>query len=416
MNKSKNKSKLVNIIALLLGGLVGCVLNITGHANICHVFLSPVGALYVNMLQFVALPLVFCLVIVSITSRPSVKKIASLACETIVSNIFSATLIGVIAFFVTIFFVTHNFLSLAPNILTSKHVVFAQNYMDKLMNTVPSGILGKFMRENLFFVLVVALLLGIFIVFEKGKLDYLTRMIASMNSVLNKMLGITVSFAPIGIFAITAKAFATNDLGVLENLFGLICLVLVICVVYLVIATFFVAIATKKSFVTCLATEYPAVFLGFVTTSSPACIPFAQKCADELGCHKGTSSFVVPLTNLLIKTGSTVNIYCLLAFVITASGTVMPLYKWFYMIFLAMVCALAVPAIPMGAVFVIPTALSFLNVTVNQSLMGLLFAVYAFIDMPSTAATCESNILCSIVVDKIEQLRKNRLHRMKELS
>ena len=406
MNKSKNKSRLVNVIALLLGGLVGFVLNITGHANICHVFLSPLGSLYVNMLQFVALPLIFCLVIVSITSQPSVKKIASLAFETIFSNIFSATLIGVIAFFITVFFVSHNFLTLTPNILASKHVVFAQNYMDKLMNTVPSGILGKFMRENLFFVLVVALLLGIFMVFEKGKLDYLTKMITSMNSVLNKMLATTVSFAPIGIFAITAKAFASNDLGVLENLFGLICLVLTICVIYLLVATFFVAIATKKSFVTCLATEYPAVFFGFVTTSSPACIPLAQKCTDELDCQKETSSFVVPLTNLLIKTGSTVNIYCLLAFVITASGTVMPLYKWFYMIFLAMACALAVPAIPMGAIFVLPTALSLLNVTADQSLMGLLFAVYAFIDMPSTAVTCESNILCSIVVDKIERLRK----------
>ncbi|MDO4218427.1 MAG: cation:dicarboxylase symporter family transporter [Synergistaceae bacterium] len=407
MDKSKSKSKLVNVITLLLGFVVGCALNVTGNVEFSNTFFAPLGSLYVSMLQFVALPMVFCIVIVSITSQPSIRKIVSLVYKTIICDILSAALIGVIAFFVSAFFVAREFLTLAPTVLASKHLSFAQNHVNKLITTVPSEIIAKFMREHLFFVLIAAIFLGFLMVYKKEKFDPLARMIISINSVLKEMLGIIVRFAPIGIFSVTANAFASNDLAVVKNLFGLVCMTFVVAIVYILLTTTIVAIATKNSFYACVRAEFSPLFFGFVTSSSPACIPLAQKCADDLGCKKEISSFVVPLTNLLIKAGSTMNIYCMVAFVITASGTVMSLTRWIFMILLAMCCALAVPAIPLGTIFVIPTALSFLNIIADNNLMGLLFTVYTFLDMLATAVSCQSNVFCAVLVDKIN-LRKRK--------
>ncbi|MDO4218426.1 MAG: cation:dicarboxylase symporter family transporter [Synergistaceae bacterium] len=406
MNKSKDKSKLVNIIALFLGCVVGCVLNVTGHISISHTVFAPIGSLYVRILQFVALPMIFCLVIVSITSQPSIKKIASLAYKTIFCNIVSAILIGIITFCVTIFFVAHNYLTLATASHASKHVAYAQNYMDLLMNTVKSGVIGRYMQQNLFFVFIVAISFGILMVLHRKTLDSFADMINAITSVLKKMLDLVVKFAPIAIFSIVANAFASNDLSTLRNLLGLIGMACVIAVSYVLVATLIEAIVTKRSFISCLVTTYPAIFFGFVTCSSVACIPLTQQCADELGCRKETSSFVVPLANLLIKAGGTLSIYSLITFTIVAGGNVMPLYKWFYMIFLVMACALAMPAVPMAAIFVIPTALTHLGITMNQNLTGLLIAVYTFIDMFGTAATCASNVFCAVIVDKLRLCKR----------
>ncbi len=401
MNNSKNKSKLVNIIALVLGCIVGYLLNITAHTDVSHTVFAPFGSLYIRVLQFVALPTIFCFIIVSIASLPNLKRIVSLALGALFSDIASAALVGVIAFFVTTFFIAQNYLTLTTTTLACKQVASAQNYMDKFMNYVPSNILGNFMKKYLLLILILAILFGILIVLKREKLDFLAKFIASTKSVLKKMLDVIVKFAPLGIFSIAVNAFASNDLGTLKRLFGLICMACVICLCYILVTTLIESIVTKKSFGACLVTAYPAIFFGFVTSASSACIPLAQKCADELGCKSETSSLVVPLTNMLIKTGSTMNIYCLLTFVIVAGGNVMPLYKWFFMIFLVMCCAPAVPSIPMGSIFVIPTALAYLGLTADQNLMGLLFAAYTFIDMLGTAATCASNVFCAVIVDKI---------------
>ena len=292
MDKLKSKSKLVNIIALFLGFVVGCVLNVTGKVGISRVLLSPIGSLYISMLQFVALPMIFCIVIVSITSQSSIKKIVFLVYKTIVSDILSATIIGAIAFCVTAFFVVRKFLTFAPTVLAYKQVSFAQKHINKFITTVPSDIVAKFMREHLFFVLVAAILLGFLIVYKKEKFDSIARMIVSINSVLQEMLNIIVRFAPIGIFSVTASAFASNDLAIVKNLFGLVCMTFVVAVVYMLLTTAIVAIATKKSFYVCLKEEFSPVFFGFVTSSSPACIPLAQNCVNELGCQKEISSFV----------------------------------------------------------------------------------------------------------------------------
>lgn len=402
MISAKSKSSLFNIIALFLGCIIGCVLNVGGHTEIVNSFISPFGSLYVRVLQFVALPMIFCLVIVSIASLPSLKKIFSLAIESVICNVTFGILMGIISFLVAVFFVSRRYLLLTSTAFASKNIVSAQNYMDRLMNKVPSGIVGAFMQKNLFFVLVSAILLGILVALEREKLKYLTGMIVSINSVLKNMIDIIIRFAPIGIFALTANAFASNDLGVFKSLFGAICMVSVIALIFIIVAIALASFITKRSFCSCLEVEYPTIFFGFVTAASSACIPLIQKSSEELDCRRETSSFVVPLTSLLIKSGIVMDIYCSLSLVIVASGNVMPLYKWFYMIFLAIGCSLAAPPIPMCVLFVIPTAIAYLGLNVDQNLLVLVIAVCTFNDMLSTSATCAANILCSLIVDKIE--------------
>ncbi len=406
MALSANKSKIINFIALVLGCVVGCILNITRYTSYTYTIFAPLGSLYIRVLQFVTLPMIFCLIVVSITSSQDLKNMIFLGAGTLLGNIVLATSICGIAFCVAIFFVSKRYLAITSRAMSDKFIAPALSYMDKLMNAVPSGIFGMFLQKYLLAIFVIAIFFGILLVLEGDRLNYLAKLIDSANIVLKKILDTVLHFAPIGIFVITANAFAGNELAAIKNLLGLLCLACVTCLIYWAFTTFFVSLISKKSFFSCVEVTYPTIFLGFVTCSSITCVPLAQKSADELGCKKDVSSFVVPLMNLLIKPGIAMNLYCYLVFAVVASGYTMPLYKWFFMIFIAMFCSFTAPAIPMVGVLMIPTALAYLGLTVDIKFFGLLFAIDPFIDMLSTAVTCASNIVCAVMLDKFISYRK----------
>ncbi|MDO4218425.1 MAG: cation:dicarboxylase symporter family transporter [Synergistaceae bacterium] len=407
MSSPKNKSQLINILALVLGCVAGCVLNITRNTGFTYTVLAPFGSLYIRVLQFVTLPMIFCLIIVSVISSPSLKNMVLLSVGTLLCNIVVVIFLCSIVFCVAILFVSKRYITITSRAMSDEFIVPAISYMDKFMNKIPSGIFGMFLQRYLLAIFVIAIFIGILIVLEGDRVDCLTKMIISTNAVLKKMLDIILRFAPLGIFTITANAFASNELVVLKNLLGLFCMACIASLIYWLLTSFLASTVTQKSFSSYIEAEYPAIFLGFVTCSSLACVPLVQKSADDLGCRRETSSFVVPLTSLLIKPGIAMHLYCFLTFAVVASGNAMPLYKWFFMIFIAMFCSLTAPAIPMVGILMIPTALAYLGMITDPKLFGLLFAIDPFIDMIGSATTCASNVFSAVILDKIISCRKN---------
>ena len=406
MNKSNNKSLIKNMSALLLGCIIGCTMNLTGYTGISHVLFAPLGSFYLRVLQFVALPMIFCLVVVSITSFPDIKKIISLFIETIVANFATAFFALLVTFCVATFFVSKNYLLPGSSAMSGLHVASALNYIDKLMNLMPSNFVGNFMQKYLLIVLIISVLLGVLVVQENAKLDFIARIAASLNSILKRLLEIVVHFAPIGVFVLSANAFASNDLAILKTLVGVIGMTSLSAILSIALSIMIVSFMTKRSCLACFKAEAPAIFFAFATCSTPACVPLVQEGSEELGCGEGTSSFVAPVTKMLIKAGGSVCIYSLLAFIIVASGYHMPFYMWVYMIFVTNLCSLASPAIPMGSVFVVPTALGYLGKSVDENLMGLVIATYIFLDMFGSAVTCSMDVFSAVLVEKFESRKK----------
>ena len=394
------------MMALFLGCILGCTLNITACTSISRILLVPFGSLYLRVLQFVALPMIFCLVIVSITSFTNIREIISLFLETIVANFVTAFFALFVAFSVTLFFVAKNYLPVSSSAMSGLRVASAINYMDKLMNLMPSNLLGSFMQKYLLIVLIISVLLGVFVVQERERLNFIAQFAFSLNSVLKRLLAIIVHFAPIGVFVLSANAFASNDLAILKILVGVIGMTSITALLSIMFSILIVSFMTKRSCLACLKAEAPALFFAFATCSTPACVPLVQEGCEKIGCDKWTSSFVVPVTKMLVKAGGAVCIYSLLAFIIVASGEHMPLYMWFYMIFVTILCSLASPAIPMGSVFVIPTALGYLGKSVDENLMGLVIATYIFLDMFGSALTCSMDVFSTALVEKLETRKR----------
>ena len=404
----KNSSIIHNLLALSLGGVVGCLLNLTGRTGVANIFFAPFGSLYLRVLQFVALPMIFCLVTDSIMSFPDVRKIISLSVETICTNIASAIFVGVVCCFVTVCFVAKGYLSLIPTIATQIHGFVASNYMDGLMNLVPSNVSGRFLQENLLVIFASSVLLGFLMARQRAKLGYLSDFLSSLNLILKHVIDIVMRFAPIGVFAITANTFASNDLSVFKSLFGLLLLTFVIAVLCTTFSIIITALLAKRSFLSCLRAEASAIFFGFATSSSTACIPLVQDAAAEFGCKRETSAFVIPLSKMLMKPGGLMDTYCAIAFVIVASGQTLPLPMWGYMILVSIVFSLIVPAIPMGGVFIVPIAVAHMGLEAPEHLVALLFTAYLFLDMFGTGMTCAIDALSAIAVDKLESCRAVR--------
>ena len=99
MTLSANKSKIINFIALVLGCVVGCILNITRYTSYTYTIFAPLGSLYIRVLQFVTLPMIFCLIVVSkaILPRrvPTPKKIIFFkSCDDMIETTIRQNIIG----------------------------------------------------------------------------------------------------------------------------------------------------------------------------------------------------------------------------------------------------------------------------------------------------------------------------------
>ena len=404
--ETKNNAVIYILLALALGCLVGCLANVTGFTGLINIFVAPIGSFYLRVIQFVALPMILTLMIVSIISFPDIKKIISLSIESIFANLASSLTVGVVACAVTLFFVSHGYLSIAWAKLSQIDVVELSDYMDSMFNIMDADISGLVMRESLLTVFLVSVLLGIVIAANRKKLDFFVKFFSSLDVVLMHELDMVMCFAPIGIFAITADAFASNDLAVLSSLFGLIAMGFIISVLSITLITFVVSRLAKKPFLFCFKALAPAVFFGFATATDTVCIPLSQDAAAELGCDKGTSSFVIPFTKMLTVSGGLMDTYCCAAFVLVASGKTLPISTWFYLIFLATGFSILVSSVPMGAVYILSTILPLLGFDLPASIICLLFAVDTILDMCGTALTASVDVFSSIVVDKFEKKRK----------
>ena len=398
----KNNPVIYNLFALALGGVVGCMLNLTGLTTLSNIFIAPLGALYLRVLQFVALPMIFCLVADSITSFPNMRAILSLSILSLSANAIIALFVGILCCSVTVFFVSRGYLSFAFTTVSTIKTFTASNYMDGLMNLVQSNISGRFMQQYILIIFVASVFLGILIAKEREKFDFLAKFASSLNAILNHVLGTVMLFAPIGVFAITLNIFASNNLAALRSLLGLISLAFVTSLISTIISIFCASYLSKKSFLSCFKAQAPAIFFGFATSASTACIPLALEVAEELSCKRETSAFVIPFTKMLMKHGGLLDTYCSLAFVVVASGQVLPLYMWAYMILISLIFSLAAPAIPMGGVFIIPTALAYMGLAAPEKIVALIFTVYIFLDMFGTGMTCSLDVLSALIVDKFE--------------
>jgi DAACS family dicarboxylate/amino acid:cation (Na+ or H+) symporter len=143
----------------------------------------------------------------------------------------------------------------------------------------------------------------------------------------------------------------------------------------------------------------PALATAFSTSSSAATLPAALAVArEQLKVKPAVAGFVLPLGTTMNMAGTALYEGCVVLFVAQVFGVELSLAMQLALLFLAVLSAVAVAAIPGGSLPLIAGLLASFGIPPEG--IGIILGVDRILDMTRTMVNVGSDIVTSTVVDR----------------
>ena len=404
---------LVLVLAPYVPGLL------TGaHWAATHVF-DPLGQVFLRMLFFVVIPLVFASLAGGVVQLGSLSDLGPLAGRTFalfVANMAIAATLGLLMM---------NLLNpggrMAPE--TSRRLVQVYSPQasqhaatrDAQAAVTPASVVDMLMPKNLFgaFVgnqrnllgevlplIVFAILLGaaglgLTEARRKRLLDGLETVSELMTGIVHFALRLAPYAVPAMIFSVVVKV--GFDILLSLGLFVLGCASMLLLHLFGTMSLWlkFLAKRNPREFFT----EIKDVLVtAFSTSSSSATLPAAlTACRERLGISPSTAGFVLPLGTTMNMSGTALYEGCVVLFVAQVFGVHLGLGEQVTLVFLSVLSAVAVAAIPGGSLPLIAGLLVAFGVPAEG--IGIILGVDRLLDMTRTLTNVGSDMVTTAVVD-----------------
>jgi aerobic C4-dicarboxylate transport protein len=279
------------IVAVVAGILVGLLFPKLG------VDLKPVGTGFVNLIRMMISPVIFCTIVVgvgSVRKAAQVGKVGGLALGYFLTMSTVALIIGLI-----VGNIIHpgSGLHLTPAVAAAGHkqVTVTTGAEDQILGWIPTTLVSALTSGQVLQTLLVALLVGFGIQALGAKGEPILRGVASIQTLVFKVLSMILWLAPIGAFGAMAAVTGAGGVKALASLlqmmlgFYLTCAIFVFVVLAAILWTF--ARINLFSLLRYLAREF---LLILSTSSSDSALPLLMAKMNHLGVSKPVVGITVP--------------------------------------------------------------------------------------------------------------------------
>jgi DAACS family dicarboxylate/amino acid:cation (Na+ or H+) symporter len=404
-------------IVLLIGTQVPIVLSWAQWAA-TYLF-DPIGQVFLRMLFFVVIPLVFASLAYGVVQLGELRDLGPLAGRTFAlffMNMAIASILGLVMM---------NVLQPGSRLDEETTTRLVQEYSGQASKHVassetrpqmtPMAVVDMFMPRNLFGAFVgnqrnllgdVLPLITFAILVGAAGLslprDRRKRLEDGLETVTQLMTGIVhfaLRLAPIAVPAMIFSVVVKVGFDIIIAL-GLF---VVGCVAMLLLHLF----GTMSIWLRFLARRSPRLFFrqikdvlvtAFSTSSSSATLPAALAVArDPLGIRPSTAGFVLPLGTTMNMSGTALYEGCVVLFVAQVFGVHLDIAQQITLVFLAVLSAVAVAAIPGGALPLIAGLLGAFGIPPEG--IGIILGVDRILDMTRTMVNVGSDLVTTAVVD-----------------
>tara|TARA_B100000029_G_scaffold488309_1_gene544728 strand:+ start:419 stop:1627 length:1209 start_codon:yes stop_codon:yes gene_type:complete len=276
------------------------------------------------------------------------------------------------------------------------------SFFEILLNIIPSNPFQSLVEGEMLQVIFFAILIGSALSMSK-KTIALKKFFFDFNEVIMKILSIIMIIAPIGIFCLIAKTFATQGLSsILELLkyFILVVAVLIIHMlfVYLPIVKFFGKIGYKKFF----SGIKEALLFAFSTSSSSATIPITLECIKKnFAVKQNVASFTVPLGATINMDGTAIMQGVATVFIANLYGIDLFFPDYLSIILTATLASIGTAGVPGVGIIMLGMVLSQVGLPLEG--IAIVMGVDRFLDMLRTSVNISGDAMVSIVINKTEK-------------
>jgi Na+/H+-dicarboxylate symporter len=295
------------LVALGLGIVFGSVLNAffpTAIAPLDYYGLTPVGQVFLRLIQFVVVPIVFSSLVLGLTRVQNTARVGRYLAKLLTGYLLTSS------FALCLGMATA--LILKPgvgiegfSVPAASASVAPTSLIDWLVSLIPVNPLAALSSSNLLQVIVTGALFSAGIGLAREQAKPFLELIESLYAISEKILSVVLYVAPFGVFALSASVIATQGLDLVLRLFfyvfGLLlastlmvgCYTLVLFILQAEPARFFASLSESLT-------------LAFGTASSNAALPVVLRNVQDYGLPEEIASFAIPLGTVLKRDGAAI--------------------------------------------------------------------------------------------------------------
>ncbi|MCY6356153.1 dicarboxylate/amino acid:cation symporter [Clostridium sp. ZS2-4] len=407
MKQSKKMSLTKNIILSLgLGIIFGIIANrffsTSLNEGIIKWALGPLGKVFLRGIKMLVVPLVLCSLISGTASMGDIKKLGRVGIRTIIY--YTATT----ALAITLAIVLASVIKpgsggsqLLSNVKEFK-AAEAPFIMDIFVNMVPTNPIESLVKGEMLQIITFSILFGVAATLVGKSAEPMLNVIEQINEVLLKIIGIVMSFAPIGVFALIANVVMAQGTDVLVKLlyYG-ITIILVLFLQLVLVYGSALKFIGRVNPITFFKKFWPVMVVAFSTSSSNATIPVnLETCEEKLGVPGSIASFTIPLGATINMDGTAIMQGVATVFISQVYGLPLTINELMMVVLTATLASVGTAGVPGVGLITLSMVLQQVGLPVEG--ISLVLGIDRILDMMRTAVNITGDAAASVIMANME--------------
>ncbi|HTK34132.1 MAG TPA: dicarboxylate/amino acid:cation symporter [Caulobacteraceae bacterium] len=393
---------------MILGAILGAVLNTSlPHAAAVETagYFSVVTNIFLRLIRMIIAPLVFSTLISGIAHMGDGAAIGRVGGKTM-AWFLAATMVSLL-----IGVLMANLLHLGsslhlplPPVDAAAGVQATLSLKDFFDHVFPASVVDAMARNEILQIVVFSLFAGIAIAATREKVQGLLSLLEQVSTVMLKITGYVMLFAPAAVFAALTATVATEGLGILKTYAAFLgSFYLSLGMLWAVLVLAGVAVVGPRLLNLLRLVRQPTL-LAFSTASSEAAYPRTLEALETFGVSNRVASFVLPLGYSFNLDGSSMYTTFATLFIAQAYGIHLGAGQQALMVLMLVLTSKGIAGVPRASLVVIAATLTSFNIPAAGLL--LILGIDHFLDMGRSATNVVGNSIAAAAVAKWEgQLR-----------
>ena len=405
-NKEKKKLGLTTVIllALLLGAVVGVVVHYVipegGFRDdvLINGIFYVIGNGFIRLMQMLVVPLVFCSLVCGSMAIGDTKRLGKVGVKTIGFYLVTTALAIGLALTIGTLFKPGLGLDMSKVQVAEVTTQEATSLADTLLNIIPKNPIGALANGDMLPIIVFALFVGILLAGRGEKAETVANFFSQFNDLMMDMTMAVMKVAPVGVFCLIAKTFATLGFDAFVPMLKYMgCVLLALAIhgfgIYQILLKLFTGLNPLKF----IKKFFPVMAFAFSTATSNATIPLSiDTLSKKMGVSKKISSFTIPLGATINMDGTAIMQGVAVCFAAQAFGIHLSAGDYATVIATATLASIGTAGVP--GVGLVTLSMVFASVGLPVEAIGIIMGIDRILDMTRTAVNTTGDAVCTTIV------------------
>lgn len=382
------------IIGLIAGVTVGAFMGPEAA------MFKPLGTLFIHAIKMLIVPLVFCSLVVGVTSMQDTTKMGRVGIKAMALYLGTTAVAIAIGMALATIFLPGEGLNMTAG--AAPAAKDAPELVQTLINLVPKNPVGAMAAGNILQIIVFALGLGIALNLTGEKAEPVVKLFDGLAEGMYKLTELVMKFAPYGVFGLMAWVAGKYGMDLLLPLAK------VIAVMYLgsliqvgLVYTGMVSVLAQLNPLRYLKGLVNPAAVAFTTTSSSGTLPATIKASREShGVSKGISSFVLPMGATINMDGTAIYQGVTALFIAQAFGIDLSVGDYLVIMLTATLASIGSAGVPGAGLIMLSLVLTSVGLPLEG--VAIIAGIDRILDMARTTTNVCGDMMVSLLVGKSE--------------